>query len=125
MDPSSKDGGQLPLIKQTTKPRSAERGALLISVDLAGSGSNRNIGIEKFCFFFGKCCCMVLEGCYVVYRGSVMKYSFMITPKYFGVVFPQCFDLSYIHFMFIPDCVLDFLTQLSQFNLSCRCLFFL
>ena len=67
---------------------------------------------------------MVFEGYYGVCRGSVMKYSFMIAPEHLGVVFKLCFDLSNVHFMFIPDCVLDFLTQVSQFNLSCRCFIF-
>ena len=53
-----------------------------------------------------------------------MKYSFVVAPKYLRVVFERCFDLRKVHFMFNSDCILDFLTQSSQFNLACRRLVF-
>ena len=126
-DLNSKDGGQLPPLRwryQTVRPRTAEKGCFINLRRFCRTKDRTEIGIEKFCFFFGRCRCMAFEGYYGVYRGSVMKYSFMIAPEHLGVVFKRCFDLSKVHFMFTSDCVLNFLTKVSQFNLSCRCLIF-
>ena len=84
-----------------------EQGASLILVALAGRRTEMKYVFMKSSAFFRRCCCIVAEGYYRVYCESVMKYSFVVTPKHLGIVFKRCFDLIKENFLFISDCVLE------------------